>query len=119
MRDIRFRGKRIDNGEWVYGYFVKGATRFCILHSLAVFDAVDVDPDTVGQYTGLKDLNGKEIFDGDVLDISGRPMFIEWNDISAQWAVKSPSGTGYLDMNNDLHEYEVIGNIHDNGDLLK
>ena len=127
MREILFRGKRIDNGEWVEGgykhekvgeYFT---AVFIIEHlTSGVWGNHRVEPSTVGQYTGMKDKNGERIFEGDILRIvltdGHEDGPIVWSDIDARYHFESPDGCSYgICEWNDL---EVIGNIHDNPELL-
>lgn len=150
MRDILFRGKRLDNGEWVEGdYFRKyiydrydnGSLHYLIGWQVTDNDGEkfndyeDVDPDTVGQYTGLQDKNGKKIFEGDIFkeDYSGivRSVFrvpgglaFEDNPVSFGYDHRAPvypySSIAEMQNASWLSKYcEVVGNIHDNPELLK
>lgn len=116
MRDILFRGKRIDNAEWVYGqysYLLNARTEDGEPIKHMIVDGTPfgqtVDPSTVGQYTGLTDKNGKKVFEGDILKWDSDEYGSEYNEICS-WDYE------LLDMRkNDWKEWcEVIGNIHDN-----
>lgn len=125
MRDIRFRCKCLDNGEWKYGSLIAFHDWEGNRHVKIVDDVGNIyaaDPATVGQYTGLKDKNSKEIYEGDVLRwfvndlISTAP--VEYRD-GAFWMVRDIN-TGHGVWNDWLRgEYEIFGNIHDNPELLK
>lgn len=161
MREIIFRGKRVDNGEWVYGSFVPD-----LLEALEGVDGLDgfikpfgrtkeerlmveVERDTVGQYTGLTDKNGKRTFEGDIVKYTfdspddptatenglkvriGRIFWSEWRATFAVTGGKNGSaalnqdvavyvrGRGIYQYVRGANTVEVIGNIHDNPELLK
>lgn len=139
MREILFRGKRKDNGEWVYGYYCKygytGKEKHYIIPSYASdLYAIEVIPETVGQYTGLPDKNGKKIFKGDIvvtkykLGRGGYYVFeVYYNENLCQFALTINSGSYTKNKQYDwlqltelkANKIEVIGNIHDNPELLK
>lgn len=127
-REILFRGKRADNGEWVEGYFIVcdercfiGAFPECItslyypddIYSFTSF--VEIIPSTVGQYTGLKDKNGNKIFEGDIVKLpNGRVGCIEWDG----WGPFVPLDEEDMLNISTIEHSEIIGNVHDNPELL-
>ena len=132
MREILFRGKRKDNGEWVYGHYHNcdyvgypnggdnKTTRHYILPQNAG-DAHVVIPETVGQYTGLTDKNGKRIFEGDIIEnIDGRAIvFFDKTPCGFYMRFLDAYEDTPLDMGEMWDETEVIGNEHDNPELLE
>lgn len=138
MREILFRGKRLDNSEWVEGnlhtlfdgttlIISKGAGGFTISHGEDVFQTAhvyEIDPETVGQFTGLTDKNGRKIFEGDVLS------WVDWKGIKRSSCVQYDaewnrfcvrlSGAESIGVNRHLSsDIEVIGNRWDNPELLE
>lgn len=136
-REILFRGKRIDNGEWVYGcyYFLNGETFIIPYDKFAGDEPISealsdycVIPETVGQFTGLTDKNGNKIFEGDIINQNGKVnngssgCKVVSHKRIAKCDVSSSGTNMYLsNYRSDIHSstIEVIGNIHDNTELLK
>lgn len=161
MREILFRGKRTDNGEWVYGYYTKA--RYFLdekeMHIIFEPDAEayphcefpwyeEVDHETVGQYTGLTDKNGVNIFEGDIVDLFGMKgkvvqecgafgigfmKTIDYDLLESKIPFNNSANFCFNDNfisfwevfwnyeqdDNPLYEVEVIGNIYDNPELMK
>jgi uncharacterized phage protein (TIGR01671 family) len=139
MREILFRGKRKDNGEWVEGYLLKVKTlspssnkwveRTLILVNQDEF--YEVLPDTVGQYTGLTDKNGKKIFEGDIILFEDEcPNNYEYHDCTEMrcGVIDFDCGEFYLtnriavEMTDLVYDNkldgQIVGNIHDHPELL-
>ena len=125
MREILFRGKRVDNGEWVYGLFARCKVGNLILPCIQrerendsgdYIEAIIVNGETVGQYTGLKDENGKGIYEGDIIRFIKENclvIFVE-NDCAFRIEVDGRISTALRKAHSK--DYEVIGNIHDEED---
>lgn len=131
MREILFRGKQKDNNEWVEGYlYINQRGQYEISRYSKSYDCERytsvVIPSTVGQYTGLTDKNGKKIFEGDIIETPDRLVKVVWFAGNAQFDLHfirykdDVTTTNFKGIHmRDLKEYEVIGNIHDNSELLE
>ena len=133
MRVILFRGKRVDNGEWVYSSFImQDKEHKLLLAEVELFDGEKwraVDPETVGQFTGLTDKNGKKIFEGDIVQYQPEywcePLQSVVEYCADKWNYPAFDLNDHNYAANGLqcvHEEggcEVIGNIHDNPELLE
>lgn len=112
MRNIIFRGKRTDNGEWVFGFPISFAATLTV-EGIETWDGErhPVDSSTVGEYTGLLDKNGKRIFEGDVIATATRipheVMFTDGEFVIDGMAVPFKFAA----------KLSIIGNIHDNPEL--
>ena len=128
MREILFRGKRLEIGDLVEGSLIAYPDGDCYIARPSddpnVLDKFDVDPTTVGQYTGLKDKHGKRIFEGDIVRFKWDRernyfLFIEFSDGEFCATPSYPSNDFWpFRLSGENARLEVIGNIHDNPELL-
>ena len=116
MREILFKARRLDNGEWVEGYYigpigVLDVHEICDVHDITG-PRVEVDPSTVCEYTGLKDKNGKRIFEGDnVYDPHENSIYtVEWNENNAIFQMAHDWHRRSIET---VYYCEIIGNIYD------
>lgn len=136
MRETLFRGKRIDDDKWTYGFLFKFWGRCYLLWGMNGANPVkeEVYPETVGEYTGLTDKTGKKIFEGDIVKLCDTwgtwRAVVEFGNPNANcswgWQLRP---IGKVDINTDILCWvemedvgvfcEVIGNIHDNPELLE
>lgn len=138
MREILFRGKRIDNGEWLEGYYGFDDNKPLIaINKANGINGYFVAAETVGQYTGKTDKNGKKIFEGDIVKVHANDSYFDdcwgwqdhWVDVVRLVVYdrgrlqfnKRPADKYYSEFvfNHKEENLEIIGNIHDNPELLE
>lgn len=132
MRKILFRGKRTDNKQWVEGFFFMDGAYISSAFIMNKRSRYIVDRESIGQYTGLKDKNGKRIFEGDIVRIRGNQAVEDWKHVGYTALIAFIDG-GFCALDGTIEDHglrryglarldfdlEVIGNIHDNPELLE
>ena len=136
MRDLLFRGQTRKKGEkvfmdgrpvdgnWVYGGVFQGEGDYSIIYTYQPIERKTVYTDTIGQYTGIDTKNGAKIFEGDILKLKRHLYVIKWKDgclYASQQNYLKDGVSGYYKLINGLTDEgaEIIGNIHDNPELLE
>lgn len=129
-RVLKFRGRRIGGGDWLFGSHYNDCGEDYILpNSLASaldYEDYQVDQNTIGQFTGITDKNGKEIYEGDILtdswvDFSRKPAYLTvviFKDGAFGFDLHYDGFTPMQQLMSDSMKFEVIGNIHENPELL-
>ena len=139
MSEILFHGKRLDNGEWVEGFYferkdnndevieafiIQDAYEQIIngqrhLHSSISCECFRVDPITVGQYIGRTDKNGNRIFEGQIVKVNNKLYRVDYYDPWSEYILYSVTSKYYRGLRDSYNEFEIVGNIHDNPELME
>lgn len=124
IKEIKFRGKKQKDNSWIYGLIIKDTYgHYRIQFDTNQFSQV-VKPETIGQFTGLRDKNGVEIYEGDILIykkyVVKEIILVSWNDKYAGFTLHCDNWAciAFFYEYLDVDKVEVIGNIHDNPELL-
>ena len=128
MREILFRGKRVDDGKWVYGCYYELDMGKVMISTCIKREAYEVQHKTVGQFTGLTDKNGKKIFEGDIVRRFNSKKqevmryAVKWNTDCCMFVlICEDTYLGEYDSDFTVfygEEFEIVGNVHDNPELM-
>lgn len=120
MREILFRGKSLDSGEWIEGNYSIMLSGRVAIQPIGRIVTYEVLPTTVGQYTGLLDKNGNKIFEGDILESDSERFVVDWDDEFSGFYLTNvnPRYQGVAMFANVADDGYIIGNVHDNPEML-
>lgn len=126
MREIKFRGYGKDAKQWIYGSLLDEQSVGIVAIQDEYCHVYAVEPESVGQYTGLRDAEGREIYEGDIVRFNDELGLVVWRagefDIDLQSGPCCIGALACLEMpfgDDDFNKIHVIGNVHDNPDLLE
>ncbi len=129
MREIKFRGKRVEDNRWVFGYYVLTHDSHRIIYEdyEGFYCEEEVIPESVGQYTGIKDKKHREIYEGDIveqellgnvsLDFGSFIGVVKF--IDGTYMIENAEGTFGVELFSETNPNEAIGNIYENPELLE
>jgi len=127
MREIEFRGLRLDGKEWIYGYYFLTKTGEAVmfqsdyrsLDGIFPVQVTRVQEDTIGQFTGLYDKSGVKIFEGDIISFDAPRALVTWNEFFCCWTYHEVNAIYPKPIRKDESKHYIIrGNIHQNPELL-